>query len=216
MNTLLPRQGNPSVRMKSFVFAPLLVLGAALAGCQGDSPLTQADAAPAKTAPPVVNTASAAPAANTQPSANLGTKAPAVNLTAKASPAASAPASTDPSPFPNVPGAAFLNQKMTYPQARQALLAHHWTPVVNPKCKYDAVGADYEDTCKLIPALCKVCNQLPELQACGSGNCLMAFSHAGQTLEIVTYGDIKTWNLPPPKYELMITGWDINPTPAQH
>ena len=116
--------------------------------------------------------------------------------------------------------AAGLQTDMVYADARQALLARHWTPVVEPECKSNVIGDDYKERCTgnsdSDSVFCKLCDELPELDSCSAdGYCLMAFSHPGQILRLTTYGSISRWNLPD-KSEPVVINWKIVSTPASH
>jgi hypothetical protein len=90
----------------------------------------------------------------------------------------------------------------TYAEFRKAALAAGWTPVVNAKCSQDVYGRN-------APAQGNICQQLTEIESCGSGNCLMRFENkaTGEKAAVTTYGDYEGWNVPG-REDLAIQGWE--------
>lgn len=102
---------------------------------------------------------------------------------------------------------------MDYMDFRARLLTDGWTPVADPMCRTNVIGANHEELCARAPELesCRICTDLPELAACSSDAfCGMAFSKAGEIIEITTYGDIQDAEAPG-RYGLEVRGWRISP-----
>lgn len=99
-------------------------------------------------------------------------------------------------------------QGMAYWPLRRDALAAGWLPTVAAQCRADVVGAHHRRDCEREPALCKVCDDLPELQSCGSGHCLMRYERAdGNVLEVHTYGDVYLRDAAGKPYDLLVIGW---------
>lgn len=106
-----------------------------------------------------------------------------------------------------------LRVSMAYGEARALLSAAGWVPRVNRECLTHLVGPDARDTCgaRPQPRACRICADVPELQACSSdARCLMRFSHpqALHDLEIRAYGEIEYWADTGPEAGLQVTTWE--------
>jgi hypothetical protein len=103
-----------------------------------------------------------------------------------------------------------LSEGMAYADLRKAVLAKGWKPKVDAQCKANVVGGNADQVCQGNPALCKVCDELPELSSCsGDGHCLMNFERgAGEALAVSTYGEIVDWNVPGKASRLSVKWWD--------
>ncbi|MDO5609240.1 MAG: hypothetical protein Q4G62_00405 [Pseudomonadota bacterium] len=105
-----------------------------------------------------------------------------------------------------VPGSA-------YADARERLLANGWKPVVTPDCKEQVIGGDWQKICATedAPAVCKVCEQMPELSAySGDGNVLAKFvNSAGLSIEVNAYGMLEDWNVRGEDSHLQYAGWEF-------
>ncbi|ODV12173.1 MAG: hypothetical protein ABT19_11640 [Rhodanobacter sp. SCN 68-63] len=101
-----------------------------------------------------------------------------------------------------------LDKGMAYSEFRKIVLDRGWTPKPDDKCKANVVGGDYKTWCPAHPgdAMCKVCDEVPELSAC-SGD--------AKDLAVSTYGEINNWNAPADKSGLMVTGWEYD-APQAH
>lgn len=179
-----------------------MALCAALAACNSGA----SSSAPAADAAKAPADAAAAPAA-----------APAA-----AAPAAAAPAAA---PEPAAPASgddaikateAELKKGMAYGDFRKAVLAQGWQPVPEPQCKANVVGANYEKVCKVDPGLCKVCDDLPELEACsGDAHCLVKFKHpSGANLQATGYGEAQYWSATGKDSGFQVTQWEFAPAQA--
>lgn len=109
---------------------------------------------------------------------------------------------------------AVLKKGMAYGDFRKLILAKGWEPVVNPKCKANLVGEGADDLCAKNPQLtvCKICDELPELDACsGDAHCLVRFRHPGATgvLEATGYGEVEYWSETGEDAGLQVTGWEF-------
>lgn len=99
---------------------------------------------------------------------------------------------------------------MPYKQLRSIVLSDRWKPVVDPECKAQAIGGDFKERCESgQDALCKVCEELPELSACGAGGlCMLVFqSNTGEKLNVTGIGDVAMWNKEPPTLEFYVQTW---------
>ena len=113
-----------------------------------------------------------------------------------------------------------LHAGMAYATFRERVLAHGWTPRANPSCRTHLVGDDASAVCARTPqlAVCRLCEELPELQSCSSdARCLVRFgSHdSAQDLEARAYGEIDAWRDTGNDAGLQITAWEFVPTTAQ-
>jgi len=105
-----------------------------------------------------------------------------------------------------------LSKGMAYADLRRLALQSGWAPVVDPDCKSNVMGPNYEELCKSDTSeFCAVCNQLPEVSGCsGDGYCGMYFSSGQQRLHVVTYGMIEDWNVSGVTSRLNVDGWDFS------
>ncbi|QWP78397.1 hypothetical protein J5226_08400 [Lysobacter sp. K5869] len=168
-----------------------MALCLALAACNSGAPAS----APAADAAKAPAEAAAAPAA---------TPAPTAAPTA-AAPEAAAPTTAGDAPAANAPPAsgdvfkateAQLEKGMAYVDFRKIVLAQGWQPLATAQCKENVIGGDYQRICAKNPDRCKICTDLPELNACsGDGYCLMQFKHAGASgvLKATAYGEADGW-----------------------
>lgn len=93
-------------------------------------------------------------------------EAPATPHDVAASAVVPAPAAASPA-VSDLPFAAMLAAGTPYAEAREALLAAGWRPIITPACA-ENVGGD-----------AAICRELPEIESCsgtGAGYCLMAFA----------------------------------------
>lgn len=109
-----------------------------------------------------------------------------------------------------------LKKGMAYGDFRKAVLAQGWEPVPEPQCKANVVGANYEKVCKADPGLCKVCDDLPELEACsGDAHCLVRFKHPqGATLQATGYGEAQYWSATGKDSGFQVTDWEFGAAKA--
>lgn len=180
-----------------------LALCLALAACGSDGPGNAASEAAAATPAP----------AATAPAAATPEAAPATAATA---PAAAMPAAADSATIVKNTEAA-LSKGMAYADFRKAVLAQGWQPLVDAKCKANVIGGNYEKVCAADPALCKICDELPELNACsGDAHCLVQFTHAGVTgvLQATGYGEAQYWNVSGKDSGFAVTGWELSQSKA--
>lgn len=110
-----------------------------------------------------------------------------------------------------------LHPAMAYGDARAQLLDDGWVPRPNPQCKADVAGDDAGALCAGIspPALCRVCDELPELQACSAdARCLVRFSHPERAddFELRLYGEIEYWAQSGDDAPLQVSTWDSVPS----
>ena len=105
-----------------------------------------------------------------------------------------------------------LKKGMSYADFRKLVVDGGWTPVIDPECKPNVVGADFEKVCGSDPELasCKICDHLPELSSCsGDAYCGMYFSKDSKKLHVVTFGDFSDWNVSGEDSQLSVDGWDF-------
>jgi len=112
---------------------------------------------------------------------------------------------------------ASLHPAMAYGDARSQLLAAGWIPRPNPQCRADVAGGDADAVCTGTSplALCRVCEELPELQACSAdARCLVRFGHPGRPndLELRLYGEIEHWAQTGEDAPLQVSAWDSVPS----
>jgi hypothetical protein len=116
-----------------------------------------------------------------------------------------------------VPVVKGMTEGMAYADMRALVLADGWVPVADKKCNYNVVGAGFKPLCAEHPDLgsCSICSNLPELSACsGDAYCGMYFSKDGKRLHVVSYGDIRDWNVHGDRSQLTVSGWDAAVEPA--
>jgi len=174
-------------RAKIFGWTLTVLLSALMTACPAGTPGAGQDVSQPNAAP--------------QPMISLGSETAAMD-------------SKPPAPASSTALESVLKEGMAYADLRKAVLEHGWTPLVNMQCKVNVVGADYEQQCKADPAMCRECDEMPELSACsGDGYCLMKFRHAdsGQDLEVSSYGMIEDWNVPAEDSRLNVTKWTVTP-----
>ncbi len=111
-----------------------------------------------------------------------------------------------------------LREGMPYADFRQKVLAHGWTPLVDPQCKANVVGGNYEALCSEHPDLtsCQVCEQMPELSAySGDGYGLMRFHKSGvdESLEVTSIGMISDWDVLGDDSRLQVVEWWFSEQP---
>ncbi len=109
---------------------------------------------------------------------------------------------------------AVLKKGMAYGDFRKLILSKGWEPVVNPQCKANLAGEGGDELCAKNPQLtvCKICDELPELDACSSdAHCLVRFRHpdATGTLEVTGYGEVEYWTETGDNAGLQVTGWEF-------
>ncbi len=127
-----------------------------------------------------------------------------------------------PSPVNEDPAATldgFLKKGMAYGDFRRLILAKGWQPVVNPSCKANVAGEGADDLCAKNAQLtvCKICDELPELDACSSdAHCLMRFRHpdVAGVLRVTGYGEMEYWGETGEDAGLQITDWEF--TESEH
>jgi hypothetical protein len=105
-----------------------------------------------------------------------------------------------------------LKEGMPYQQLRAIVLSDGWKPVVDPECKAQVIGGDFEERCKNgRDARCNVCAELPELSACGAGGlCMLVFeASSGEKLNVTGIGNVTTWNKAPPQLEFYVQAWSF-------
>ena len=137
-------------------------------------------------------------------SANPVSAAPATPVSAIAAPTSGAASST------TADAPAPLREGMAYADLRRIVLERGWRPKVDAQCKVNVVGANHVQVCAADAALCRVCDDLPELSSCSAdGHCLMAFERdAGGQLSVSTYGEVKDWNASGSDAGLFVKWWD--------
>jgi len=105
-----------------------------------------------------------------------------------------------------------LKKGMPYADFRKLVVGSGWTPLVDPECKSNVIGANFEATCASDPNLesCKICDHLPELSSCsGDAYCGMYFSNDSQKMHVVTFGDFSDWNVAGGESQLSVESWDF-------
>lgn len=112
-----------------------------------------------------------------------------------------------------------LKKGMAYGDFRKHVLSKGWEPVVNPQCKVNLAGDDADAFCAKNPELtsCRICDELPELDACSSdAHCLVKFRHPGtkRILEATGYGEVKYWNETGEDAGLQISNWEFVAMPT--
>lgn len=109
-------------------------------------------------------------------------------------------------------GALQISKGMSYADLRQSALRAGYKPVVDPDCKSNVMGSDFEDLCKSdASGLCKVCDDLPEVSSCsGDGYCGMYFTNGRLQLHVVTYGMIEDRSVSGAASRLNVDGWDFS------
>lgn len=132
---------------------------------------------------------------------------------------ADAPVTTQADPPVVVPGMtdaevplSALRPGMAYGELRELVLAAGWSPRPNADCRTESVGDDADAFCAAHRelAVCRICAELPELQACsGDARCLMRFSHRSQheDLEVAAYGEFDAWKETGTDAGLQVSGW---------
>lgn len=122
------------------------------------------------------------------------------------------PASEKPDPATDL--AAQFKPGMAYGDFRRLVLGKGWKPVVNPGCRANLAGADADDFCASNPRLiaCRICDELPELDACsGDARCLVRFHHpeSASILEATGYGEVEYWSETGEDAGLQVSGWEF-------
>ena len=110
-----------------------------------------------------------------------------------------------------------VRKGMAYADFRSEAMAQGWTPVVDPECRANVVGADHAAVCAANPDLCRVCEDIPELSAySGDAHSLSVFHNAahGLRLEVTGLGELRDWNVPGEDSGLQIVSWEITPENA--
>lgn len=178
-----------------------LALAACNSGAPASAPAADAAKAPAE---PVAAAPAAAPAPTAAPTAAPEAATPAAAGDAQA--ASAPPASGDVFKATQ----AQLKKGMAYADFRKTVLAQGWQPLATAQCKQNVIGGAYERICAKNPDRCKICTDLPELNACsGDGYCLMQFKHAGATgvLKATAYGEADRWQDPDSGFG--VTEWEL-------
>lgn len=107
-----------------------------------------------------------------------------------------------------------LKKGMAYGDFRKLILAKGWEPVVNAQCKANLAGEGANDLCTKNPQLtvCKICDELPELDTCSSdAHCLVRFRHPDATgiLGVTGYGEVEYWNETGGNAGFQVTDWEF-------
>ncbi|HHZ24993.1 TPA: hypothetical protein HH295_21360 [Xanthomonas vasicola pv. zeae] len=105
-----------------------------------------------------------------------------------------------------------LKEGMVYGQLRRIVISSGWRPKVNPDCKKNVVGRDFDKICSSNPSLCKECDSLPELSECSAdGHCLSEFisKDGNKLLKVATYGEIGDAAIEEKQSGLPVSWWNV-------